>query len=271
MNFDTISAQVTIWVTTYTLRLLGAIAIWIIGSWIAKITLRGFSKVLDKSSTEVSLKLFLLSFANVFLKIMLGITALSVMGIEMTSFIAILGAAGLAIGMAFSGTLQNFAGGLMIFLFKPFRAGDMIEAQGYSGIVSEIQIFNTLLKTFDNKTIIIPNGGLATSSMINYSSEKKRRIDWFLRIEYGDNLENIRAVLKKLCDKDSRILHDPEVFVGVLEFEESAVKIIIKAWVLTSDYWDVLYAINEDIYKEFENKALNIAYPKMSVHMQKNT
>ena len=145
---------------------------------------------------------------------MLVISVLGMLGIEMTSFIAILGAAGLAVGMALSGTLQNFAGGVMLLVFKPFKPGDVIEAQGFTGSVKEIQIFNTILKTPDNKTIFIPNGGLSTSSMVNYSTEPKRRVDWTFGIGYGDDHEKAMAVLKNLADEDSRILKDPEVFIA---------------------------------------------------------
>jgi small conductance mechanosensitive channel len=152
-------------------------------------------------------------------------------GIEMTSFIAILGALGLAVGMALSGTLQNFAGSMMLLIFKPFKVGDYIEAQGYTGTVSEIQIFNTILKTVDNRTIIIPNGGLASASMINYSTEHIRRVDWTIGIAYGDDSNKAQEVIKKLCEEDSRILKDPAVYVAVAELADSSVNFTARAWV----------------------------------------
>jgi len=168
-------------------KIIGAILVWIIGSFIIKAINNTFGKLLDKRKLDDSLKPFLKSLLSAMLKILLLITVLGMIGVEMTSFIALLGAAGLAIGMALSGTLQNFAGGVMILIFKPFKVGDFIDAQGYAGTVAEIQIFNTILKTPDHKTIIIPNGELSTSSMINYSVETQRRVDWTISIGYGDS------------------------------------------------------------------------------------
>ena len=251
-------------------KLIGAILVWIIGSWIIKILLKSFSKVLDKKNTDASLKPFLKSLIGTLLKIMLVISVLSMLGIEMTSFIAILGAAGLAVGMALSGTLQNFAGGVMILIFKPFKVGDVIEAQGHLGGVSEIQIFNTILKTPDNKTIIIPNGGLSNSSMVNYSTEELRRVDWTVGIGYGDDVDKARKVIENMCNNDVRILKDPAVFIGVSELADSSVNFAVRAWVKGSDYWDVFFNLNEEIYKTFDKEGLNIPYPQMDVHVHKN-
>jgi len=192
------------------------------------------------------------------------------MGIEMTSFIAILGAAGLAVGMALSGTLQNFAGGVMILIFKPFKVGDVLQAQGFTGSVSEIQIFNTIMKTPDNKTIIIPNGGLSTSSMVNFSTEAKRRVDWTIGIAYGDDADKAREVIKRLCDEDSRILKDPEVFIAVSALADSSVNFTVRAWVNAPDYWGVHFDLNEKVYKTFAGEGLNIPFPQMDVHVHKD-
>jgi small conductance mechanosensitive channel len=191
-------------------------------------------------------------------------------GIEMTSFVAILGAAGLAVGLALSGTLQNFAGGVMILAFKPFKVGDFIDAQGYMGTVSEIQIFNTILKTPDNKTIIIPNGGLSTSSMTNFSTEPKRRVDWTFGVGYGDDAEKTKAVLRKLIDEDSRILQDPEPFIALSELADSSVNFVVRAWVNAADYWAVFFDMNDKVYKTFDKEGLNIPYPQMDVHVHQN-
>jgi len=208
-----------------------------------------------------------LSLSSMLLKVMLVITALGMLGIEMTSFIAILGAAGLAVGMALSGTLQNFAGGVMILIFKPFKVGDVIDAQGHIGSVSEIQIFNTILKTPDNKTIIIPNGGLSTSSMVNFSTEETRRVDWTVGIGYGDDVEKAKEVLQKLCDEDDRIMKDPAVFIALSELGDSSVNFTVRAWVKASDYWGVYFLMNENIYKTFDKEGLNIPYPQMDIHL----
>ncbi|WP_354625112.1 mechanosensitive ion channel domain-containing protein [Psychromonas sp. MME2] len=193
-------------VLEYGPKVIAAIVVWVVGMWVIKLLISGANKVMNKSNLDVSLKPFLASLFGMTLKVLLAITVLGMLGIEMTSFIAILAAAGLAVGMALSGTLQNFAGGVMILIFKPFKVGDVIDAQGYVGAVKEIQIFNTILKTPDNKTIILPNGGLSTGSMVNFSTEGRRRVDWTIGVAYGDDLDQARAVIRKLCDADARIL-----------------------------------------------------------------
>ncbi len=270
MNPEVALNQATEILFTYGPKLIAAIAVWIVGGWIIKVLINAFGKIMDKGGADPSLKPFLKGAAGALLKIMLVISVLSMLGIQMTSFIAILGATGLAVGMALSGTLQNFAGGVMILIFKPFKVGDVIDAQGYIGTVSEIQIVNTLLKTPDNKTIIIPNGGLSTSSVTNFSTEDQRRVDWTIGVGYGDDLDKARQVIKKLCDDDSRILKDPEVFIGVSELADSSVNFAVRAWVNAADYWDVFFAMNENIYKTFDREDLNIPYPQMDVHVHKN-
>lgn len=252
---------------TYAPKLIAAVAVWIIGSWVIKFISSRFIKLLEKGKTDTSLIPFLKGIVNMLLKVMLVITVLTMLGIEMTSFIAILGAAGLAVGLALSGTLQNFAGGVMILIFKPFKAGDFIDAQGYSGTVSEIQIFNTILKTPDNKTVIIPNGGLSTGAMVNYSTEELRRVDWTVGIGYGDDTDKARAVITKMCNDDARILKDPELFIGVSALADSSVNFAVRAWVKAEDYWGVFFDLNENVYKTFEKEGLNIPFPQMDVHV----
>ncbi|MEP2024400.1 mechanosensitive ion channel domain-containing protein, partial [Reichenbachiella sp.] len=187
-----------------------------------------------------------------------------------TSLVAILGAAGLAIGMALSGTLQNFAGGVMILLFKPFKVGDVLEAQGYLGSVHAIHIFNTIIKTGDNKTIIIPNGNLSNSSMTNYTTESKRRVDWTFGIGYGDDVDKARSVIKRLADEDDRIHKEPEIFIAVSALADSSVNFAVRAWVDTANYWPVHFDMNEKIYKTFAKEGLNIPFPQMDVHVHKD-
>jgi small conductance mechanosensitive channel len=251
-------------------KVLAAIAVWIIGSWVIKWLSKSFNKMLENRQTDASLRPFLKSLVGMLLKVLLVISVLSMLGVEMTSFIAVLGAAALAVGMALSGTLQNFAGGVMILLFKPFKVEDVIEAQGFLGKVSEIQIFNTILKTPDNKTIIIPNGGLATSALTNFSTEAQRRVDWTFGIGYGDNVEQAKAVIKELCDQDSRILKDPELFIAVSELADSSVNFAVRAWVNADDYWDVYFQMNEKVYNTFDQKGLNIPFPQMDVHVHQS-
>lgn len=271
MDFETINDQITTIVSEYGMKLVGAILVWIIGSMIVKSLNNGFAKLLDKKDTDPSLKPFLKSIVSVLLRVMLVITILTMLGIEMTSFIAILGAAGLAVGMALSGTLQNFAGGVMILVFKPFKVGDVIEAQGYIGSVNEIQIFNTILKTPDNKTIIIPNGGLSTSSMVNYSIEKHRRVDFTFGIGYGDSTEKAREVLGQLIAADKRILSEPAApFIAVSALADSSVNFTVRVWVNAADYWGVYFEMNEKVYNTFNAEGLNIPYPQMDVHVHKS-
>ncbi len=251
-------------------KLIGAVVVLVIGLWIVKIITKTVSKLLTKKKTDPSLASFVKSLTNILLKVMLIISVMGMVGIEMTSFIAVLGAAGLAVGMALSGTLQNFAGGVMILIFKPFKVGDFIEAQGYAGTVSEIQLFNTLLKTVDNKIVIIPNGGLSTGSMINYSSEPLRRVDWTFGIGYGDDIDKAKSVLKKLIDADKRILKDPEAFIAVSELADSSVNFAVRVWVKGEDYWGVFFDMNEAVYKTFATEGLNIPYPQMDVHVHNN-
>jgi small conductance mechanosensitive channel len=256
-------------VITFGPRLIGAIITLIIGWWIIKIIQRSLRKGFEKRKMEPSLRGFLNSMIGILLKILLLISVIGMIGVQMTSFIAILGAAGLAVGMALSGTLQNFAGGVIILLFKPFKVGDYIEAQGHAGSVNEIQIFNTILKTPDNKTIIIPNGGLSTGSMINYSTEPQRRVDFVFGIGYGDDVDKARAVIQKLIDEDDRILKDPEQFIGVSELADSSVNFVVRVWAEASNYWGIYFDMHEKVYKAFDKEGLNIPFPQMDVHVHK--
>ena len=256
-------------VYTYGPKLLGAIAVLIIGNFVIKLMMNSFTKMMDKRKTDSSLKPFLRSLVSILLKTMLVISALGMLGVEMTSFIAILGAAGLAVGLALSGTLQNFAGGVIILLFKPFKVGDYVEAQGHSGFVKEIQIFNTILLELDNKTVIIPNGPLSTGSMVNYSTEPTRRVDFTFGIAYGDSVDKARKILFELFKEDKRILTDPAYFVGLSEMADSSVNLTARAWVKGEDYWDVFFEINEKTYNSFNAEGISIPFPQMDVHLQK--
>lgn len=253
--------------TKYGLKLISIIIVLIIGFWVISMIMKAISRAMEKQEVDPSLAPFIKSLIGTLLKVMLIISAVGMAGVEMTSFIAILGAAGLAVGMALSGTLQNFAGGVMILFFKPFKVGNYIEAQGYSGTVNQIQIFNTILKTPDNKTIIIPNGGLSTGSMINYSTEPKRRVDWTIGIGYGDDTEKARSVMRTMLDNDERILQDPEPFIAVSGLGDSSVNFTVRVWVNAADYWPVFFAFNENVYKTFAKEGLNIPFPQMDVHV----
>jgi small conductance mechanosensitive channel len=250
-------------------KLVGAILALIIGLWLANMIAGGLNRGMEKSEVDPSLRPFLKSLVSTLLKILVVVSVLGMVGIQMTSFIAILGAFGLAIGMALSGTLQNFAGGVMILIFKPFKVGDVIEAQGYTGCVNAIQIFNTILKTPDNKTVIIPNGGLSTSSMVNYSTEETRRVDWTFGIAYGDDIDKAREVLIELLTSNENVLKDPAPFVELGELADSSVNFTVRAWANAPDYWAVHFYMLEKVYRRFAEEGLNIPFPQMDVHLDK--
>ncbi len=248
-----------------------AIVVFLVGRWIVRRLNKLLAKILEKRHVEASLSTFVKSLVNITLTLLLIIVVIGVLGIETSSFIALFASAGVAIGMALSGTLQNFAGGVMILLFKPFKVGDTIEAQGQTGTVREIQIFNTILATPDNKIIIIPNGGLSTGLMKNYSKEATRRVDWEFGIAYGDDYTKAKAVIARLLDADGRVLKDPAYFIALTSLGESSVNIVVRAWVNAGDYWGVYFDMNEKVYKTFAEENLNIPFPQLDVHLHGKT
>ena len=250
-------------------KILLAIVVFLVGRWIVRRLNKLLAKILEKRHVEASLSTFVKSLVNITLTLLLIIVVIGVLGIETSSFIALFASAGVAIGMALSGTLQNFAGGVMILLFKPFKVGDTIEAQGQSGTVREIQLFNTILATPDNKIIIIPNGGLSTGLMKNYSREATRRVDWEFGIAYGDDYTKAKAVIARLLDADGRVLKDPAYFIALTSLGESSVNIVVRAWVNAGDYWGVYFDMNEKVYKTFAEENLNIPFPQLDVHLHK--
>jgi small conductance mechanosensitive channel len=254
----------------YGLKIIGAVLALIVGLWVVSIITKGFKNLLSARNIDPTLVPFLSSLVSNLLKVMVVISVAGMVGIEMTSFVAVLGAAGLAIGLALSGTLQNFAGGVLILILRPFKVGDWIEAQGYSGTVNAIQIFNTFLKTPDNKTVIIPNGPLSTGSMVNYSAEPKRRVDFTYGIGYGDKVEKAREILSELIKADERIINEPaEPFIGLHSLGDSSVNLVVRVWVNAGDYWGVYFDMNEKVYNAFSEKGINIPFPQMDVHLFK--
>lgn len=248
-------------------KLAGALIVLILGLWLSKKITVAFGKYLEKRKIDVSLIPFLKSMMGILLKVLVIITVMSMIGVQMTSFIAILGAASLAVGLALSGTLQNFAGGVIILIFKPFSVGDFIEAQGFIGIVKEIGIFTTTLNTLDNRVVIIPNGPLSTGALINYSKEPLRRVDWTFGIAYGDNMDNFKKAILDFISEDERILKNPSHFIGLSDLADSSVNFTVRAWVKAEDYWDVFFDMNEKVYRRFESYNLNIPFPQMDVHV----
>ncbi len=250
------------------IRLVVALIIFVVGFWLARQLSKGFRKILVRRETDESLTTFLTSLTSIGLKVLVIISVITQLGVEMTSFVALLGAAGLAIGMAFSGTLSNFAGGVIILLLKPFKVGDYIQTQGEEGIVKEVQIFNTVLTTLDNKIIILANGAVANDTIINFTKAEKRRVDWSFGIAYGDDLKVAKELLTKFIKEEERVMQNEENFVGLGELGDSSVNITVRAWVKVEDYWDVFFAMNERVYTEFEAAGLSIPFPQMDVHLQ---
>ncbi len=253
--------------TQWGLNLLLALVTLVIGLWIIKMIMSGIKKAMEKRDVDATLRPFLISILGIVLKIMLLISVISMVGIEMTSFVAILAAAGLAVGMALSGTLQNFAGGVMIMIFKPFKVGDFISAQGFTGGVKEIQIFNTILKTPDNKTIIIPNGGLSTGAMTNFSTEPQRRVDFTFGIGYSDDIDKAKSVINGLIAADERILKDPAPFIAVSELADSSVNFAVRVWAEATNYWGIFFDMTESVKKAFDKEGISIPFPQTDVHV----
>lgn len=251
-------------------RILLALVIFFVGRWIVKKLNGVFAKMMERKGVEVSLASFLKSLVGIVLNFVLIITIIGVLGIETSSFVALFASAGVAVGMALSGTLQNFAGGVMILLFKPFKVGDFVEAQGVIGTIKEIQIFCTVFNTLDNKVIIVPNGGLSTGIVTNYSKEENRRVDWVFSVAYGDDYDKAKSVIEELLAADKRVLKDPEPFIALNALNCSSVDLVVRAWVKSADYWGVFFDMNEQVYKTFSKHGLNIPFPQMDVHVMNN-
>ena len=248
-------------------KILLAILVYFVGHWIVRKINNLIKKTMKKREVDPSLFSFVTSLVSITLNLTLIIIVISILGIETSSFIALFASAGLAIGMALSGTLQNFAGGVMILLFKPYKVGDFIEAQGQAGTVKEIQIFNTIMTTSDNKTIIVPNSGMSTGIMTNYSTMGTRRVDWTFSIGYGDSYDRAKEIIEGLLSDDSRIKSDPERLIALNSLGDSSVNIVVRVWVNSDDYWNVFFDMNEKIYKTFEKEGISFPFPQMSVHI----
>ena len=268
-KFGQYSEKVIDMLMLYGPKLILAILTLGIGLWIIKIVNRIITKIFEKNNVEITLRSFLQSLIGIILKALLLISVASMIGIETTSFIAVLGAAGLAIGLALQGSLANFAGGVLILFFKPFKAGDLIEAEGYLGVVYEIHIFVTILKTLDNERIIIPNGVLSNGIIKNVFIEETRRVDLTFGISYDDDIKQAKSVIKGLLDKDSRILvgegQEKEIYVS--EHADSSVNLLVRVWVNTAEYWPVHFFLLENVKLAFDKEGITIPYPQQDVYM----
>ena len=250
-------------------KLLGALFVWILGLWVIKLIVRALQLLFDRSKINASLKSFLLSLVSIGLKLLLGISALGMLGIEMTSFIALLGAAGLAFGMAMSRTLQNLAGGVILLIFKPFKVSDLIQSHGHTGTVKEIQIFVTRIVTPDNKTVILPNGAVANNEITNYATEGTICVDLEFGIAYNASIEQAKTVLLEVMKEHPRVLQEPQPFVGVLSLGDSAVNLAVRSYVKPQDYWEVYFDIYEQGKKILDAHQIEIPFPQRIIHQAK--
>ena len=246
-------------------RVLGALIIFIVGKFLVNWLNRLFARILEKRKVDPSIQSFLKS--NILLLIMLILAVIGKLGIELTGFAALLASAGVAIGMALSGNLQNFAGGLIILLFRPYKVGDYIDAStGASGTVKEIQIFHTILITPDNKMVYVPNGAMSSGVITNYSNLDTRRIEWNFGVDYGEDFEKVEKILRNIIKADQRILTAPAPFIELGELAASSVNIKVRVWVKSSDYWDVFFYMNQTVYATFNKEGINFPFPQLTVH-----
>lgn len=266
---DEMASSIIKWLINIGLTIILVLVVWYVGRWIIGRIKKVMDNVFEKRKVDLSLRTFLQSLVSITLNILLIITIIGILDLPTTSFIALFASAGLAVGMALSGTLQNFAGGVMLLLLKPYKVGDFIEAQGQSGTVKSIQLFNTIITTPDNKTIIIPNGPISTGIINNYSTQSRRRIEWMVGINYGDDFEKARGIIQGLLEADTRILHDKGLTIEIKELGESSVNIVVRAWSKAGDYWPVYFDINAKIYKTLPEKGIEFPYNHLDVHLSK--
>ncbi len=250
----------------YGLKFLGAIAIWVIGSWIIRKINRLLIKTMDKVDYDESLEKFITSLIVGTLKVLLVVVILGNLGVETTSFAALLAAGGLAIGLSLQGSLSNFAGGVLILILKPYKTGDFIEAQGESGVVKEIQIFNTKINTLDNKEVIIPNGALSNGNITNYSSEKFRRVDLVIGVSYNSDIKQTKDLLLNILKNNDKVVDEPAPMIYLGELADSSVNFYLRPWVHSPDYWDVYFEVMEACKIELDKAGIEIPFPQMDIH-----
>ena len=248
-------------------HILAAAVVFFLGRIVVRFLNNLFAKMLSRRKIDVGVQSFLRSAVNILLTVLLVVSVIGALGISTTSFAALLASAGVAIGMALSGNLQNFAGGLIILLFKPYKVGDWIEAQGVQGRVTEIQIFHTILTMVDNKVVYIPNGSMSTAVVINYTRNETRRVEWTIGVDYGEDVERVRAAIRGVVDADTRILADPAPFVAVGALADSSVNIVVRVWTRQEDYWAVFHETYQKIYAEFNRQGIDFPFPQQTVHV----
>ncbi len=255
------------YIAEYGIKIIGAIAILVIGLWIAKLITKSFNKMLIKKNIDVTLTKFFTALIRIGLIAFVIIAAISQAGIETTSFVAVLGAAGLAVGLALQGSLSNFASGVMLIIFKPIKVGDYIEGGGMAGLVKEIGIFVTTLVSPDNKVIFVPNTKMASDNIVNYTMNDTRRVDMIFGIGYNDDIDKAKKVIEEIINSNSKILDDPAPVIKLHELADSSLNFIVRPWVKTSDYWSVYWEITEAVKKKFDEQNIEIPYPQRDVHL----
>lgn len=251
------------------LAILKAAIIFIVGRFVICMVNKLVRKMLNKREIDPAVRSFTGSLVNVVLTILLIVSVVGALGVQTTSFAALLASAGVAIGMALSGNLSNFAGGLIILVFRPYKVGDYIESQGVSGSVKEVQIFHTVLNTPDNKVIYIPNGSLSSGVVTNYSYQTTRRVDWTFGVDYGTDYEKVRQTLATVLARETRILPDPAPLIALNQLADSSVNFVVRVWVKSEDYWDVYFDINRNVYETFNAQGINFPFPQLTVHQAK--
>jgi small conductance mechanosensitive channel len=246
-----------------------AIVIFYVGKIVVGLLVRGMRRVMRRQEVDKTLETFVCNLVRMVLMVVVIIAAIGQVGIQTTSFIAIFGAAGLAVGLALQGSLSNFAAGVLIVLFRPYKVGDFVEAAGIAGVVEQVQILTTIFKTGDNKQIIVPNGQVMSSIITNYSANDKRRVDMVVGVSYDDDLDKVRATLEELIKAEGRILEDPAPTVAVSELGDSSVNFVVRPWVATADYWGVMFDLTEAIKKRFDKEGISFPFPQQDVHLYK--
>jgi len=268
-NFD-IQLLVNDYALPWGINILMALVIFVIGRWVVRLIVGLIAKLMKKANVDTILIGFVSSIVNAVLLLFVIIAALDQLGVNTTSFIALIGAAGLAVGLALQGSLQNFAAGVLLIIFRPFKVGDFIEAGGTAGVVEEIGVFSTRMKTGDNREIIVPNGGIFGGTITNFSARDTRRIDMVFGIGYGDDIRKAKEVIQSIIDADERILKDPAPLIAVGELADSSVNFNVRPWVASGDYWAVRFDLNEKIKLAFDDAGISIPFPQMDVHVQKD-
>jgi len=252
-------------------KLLLCIVIYIAGKKLIQILNKALGKLMNTRKLDVSVISFLTSLVNILLTVLLLITIINILGVDNSSFVALFASFGIAMGMALSGTMQNFAGGVMILFFRPFKVGDSIQAQGQEGTVKSIQIFNTVLVTGDNRTIFVPNGGLSNNIIVNTNNQNMRRIEWSVNVAHGTDYDKAKSIIQSILSSDKRISTDPSPFIVLKALNENSVELLIRVWAKQSDYWDIYYHINEQIYKIFTINGIVIPSQQMTVRLSNNS